>query len=324
MEYQPTFYLVSDLVKRLGKPVTIFDLETTTFRGRPNFAIIEVACFTVTAAGPGIAYSSLIDPEKLIEPKVEELTGITQAMVKGKETWGQRWAQWFETLAVQSWIAGFNSDTFDVPAVIELNARYGHPVAAFPLSFDVRELHLKLSGSKSRKGKLEEVAAAYGVKPSGALHRAMADVILTLETLHRIIDVYGLDAVCEVILPKRADAVDKLSAVAISRYVKGKPRVTSAELAKAFATEERLVGFEVGKAIDERMVDPDVFANDSAQAWFSQALVELDTDLLVSGRLKPIQEALVQEAPDKSWVDYVQLRIALLRAGLSWASLKPV
>ncbi len=323
MDYQPTFYLVADLARRLGRHITIFDLEATTFRGRPNFGITEVACFTVTPAGPGVAYQSLINPERTISPEASKLTGITQAMVRNEPVWGEKYAPWFQRLATESYLAGFNSATFDLPAVREMNERYGQPIEEFLYTFDVREMHLKLSGAKSRSGKLGDVAELYGVKPSGDLHRAMADVVLTLEILHRIIEVYGLETVLAYILPKKDDAVDKLTAASVAKFVKGKSQVSLTDLAKAFATEERLASFEVGRAIDERLVDPNVFANDSAQEWFAQALMELDTDTLVSGRLKPIYEALSADCPDRGYLDYVQLRIALSRANLGWGSLKP-
>lgn len=319
------FYHVAELARRLGGHITIYDLETTTFRGRPNFGIMEVACFMVTPQGPGLAFDSLINPERSIEPKVSELTGLTNRDVMRAETWGKRYASLFARMAKEQWVAGFNNKTFDNPAVIDMSVRYGPKIERFEKTFDVRELHLTLSASKSRKGNLEETAALYGVFPRGHLHRAKADVALTLELLNAIIDVYGLDAVCELILPKAADAYDRLTAQAIARYVKSSKRqsVTLEALSQAFGKDVSTVSFELGKAIDERLVDPEVFAHSDAQAWLEQALLEVNTEVLTAGKLKPLHDALAADAQAAGLLDYVQLRVALLRAGLDWASLKP-
>lgn len=320
----PKFEHVIELARRLGRHILVFDIESTTFRGRANFGITEIACCMVLTHGNALSFSSLINPERPIDPAVVALNGITNADVAAAETWGKRYAGLFQQMARDHWVTGFNSRTFDEPAVKDMNLRYGKPIEKFEYSFDVRQLHLTLSGSKSRKGNLADTAASYNVKPRGDLHRANADTILTLELLNAIIEVYGLDAVCELILPPAEGAVDRLTPQAIAKYVKSRKAVTLEVLAKDFSKDTQAVSFEVGKAIDERMVDPVVFAVQSAQDWLDQALMEVEADLLLGGRLRPLHDRLAQHPHSEGQLDYVQLRIALLRAGLNWASLKPV
>lgn len=317
------FNHVTALAVRLGAPILVFDLEGTTFPGRDNFAITEVACFIAMPEGPGVAFDSLFNPERPIDPRASELTGLTNAMLRGKPTWGQSYAQLFARMAKDLWVTGFNNTTCDCPAVIQMNRRYGVPLERFDRTFDVRELHLKLSGSKTRRGKLIEVAEIYGVKPKGNLHRAEADTVLTLETLNAIIGLYGLDSVCNLILPAPEGAVDKLTTQAVVRYVKSRKRVDVQELAKEFRQDHALVCFEVSKAIDERLVDADKFVDEAAQLWLQGALVELDLDVLSDGRLTVMHAALERDCPTPAFLNHVQLRIALLRAGMSWNSLKP-
>ena len=319
------FNYVTELVRRLDRPIAFFDLETTTFRGRANFAIMECAVFVATLAGPGVILADLINPEREISSDAARLTGITRSMVAGKETWGARYAGLFCKLAQECWVTGFNNSTFDQPTVIEMNARYGQPLeGGFAFSFDVRRLFLTLSAAKSQKGSLAEVAAALGVVPREGLHRAEADIVLTVEVLNRIIEVYGLDAVHDQIVGKvDIKAKDVLSAKAIAKYVKGKQQVSMQVLCDRFQKTVRDISYEVGKAIDERLVDPDVFAHAPVQAWLDEALLEASTQLLDAGKLKPVYEALLPEAQGMP-LDYIQLRIAMLRHGRSWASLKPL
>lgn len=323
MPEEPVFYRVAELAARLNRHIAVYDLEATTFRGRSNFGITEVWCFVVTPDGPGVSFGGLVNPERAIDYKVSQLTGITQDMVRNQETWGERYADLFLKLAQgQCWVCGFNNSTFDNPAVKEINERYGKPFECFERTFDVRRLHLKLSNAESQAGSLEDTAAAYGVKPRGGLHRAEADVILTLELLHAIIEVYGLDAVLNLVLAKPAGATDKLSAAAIAKYAKTRSAVSLAQLATAFKKDTQAVSFELGKAIDERLVSADVFADQSAQEWLEQAIPAVSDALLEQGKLRPIYDALFEDGAPSS-VDYVQLRIAMLNAGLSWTSLKP-
>ena len=315
------FYNVTDLARRLGGHITVFDLETTTFRGQSNFGIMEVACFTVTTQGPGLKFGSLINPERSISPDASRITGLTTRDVIGAETWGKRYAGLFAKLAQEQWLTGFNSKTFDCYAVKDMGKRYGHPIEEFKKAFDVKDLNRILSAGKI-KGSLEAVAAQYGVYPRGALHRAGADVALTLELLNAIIEVYGLDAVCELILPKQEGTFDKLSAHAVARYVKSRKKISLEQIATAFGKDTEAVSFEISKAIDERLIDASLFASPEAQAWLDEALPEVDAAVLTDGRLRPLYDALAASAPKAGMFDYIQLRVALLRAGLTWSSLK--
>lgn len=319
---QLNFSNIAKLAKALGTHITCFDLEATTFRGKANFGITEVACLTVTTDARVLTYAAIINPERKIDPAVVDLTGLTQEMVDKGELWSLRYAEHFEKLAKDYWVFGFNNKTFDEPAVADINRRYGRPIPGFARSFDVRQLHLVLSAATSKKGKLAEVAAFYGVPLPTTLHRAAADVMLTANVLERILDVYGHDAVLAQIRDKPKDAKDKLSAIAIARYVKSKAKVTLSDLEVAFKADIADISFEVGKAIDEGLVDPERFAVEPVIAWVSDALVEIDPDVLMTGKLKPIYLELKKSSQGIPGIDYVQLRIALSRAGISWSSKK--
>lgn len=319
---------VGQLAARLGAPIVVYDLECTTFRGRANFGITEVGALCISETGGLEKFGGLVNPERAIDPNVASLTGISQSMVRDKASWGTHFAGQFKQLAQGSaWVTGFNNNTFDNPAVIDMNSRYGQPIEKFTKTFDVRKLHKKLSGSKTQGGKLIEIAAMYGVLPQGALHRAMADVILTAELLEAVVQAFGIDAVLEVIHDKAKPKSKSLSgrtftSEALVLYVSKKDRLTLEEIAAAFDKEVKAVSFEVGKAIDERLVNPDTFAHAATQEWLCETLIDIDATLLTQGKLKPIHEHVNLASP-VGHVDYVQLRIGLLTAGVTWSSLRP-
>ena len=323
MTEEPRFYNVTLLAQHLKRHIAVYDLEATTFRGRKNFGITEVWCFVVPPSGPGVSFGSLINPEQAIDAEVQRLTGITQSMVRTAEVWGARYADVFKRFASgECWLAGFNNSTFDNHAVKDMNARYGRPIEVFEKTFDIRRLHHKLANSTSATGTLVEIALKYGVTPRGDAHRAQADVILTLELLNAIVELYGVAAVASLIEPKPSGATDKLSFSAVAKYAKGKKTLTLEQLATAFKKDVRTVSFELGKAIDERMVDPSIFASQPAQDWLAQALPEVPLEALETGRLTQINAALLTDSPPQDF-DYIQLRVGLLAAGLAWGSLKP-
>lgn len=324
MHAEPTFERVKQLAQLLEMPLLIYDLEASGFRGQRNFGITEVWCFVVTTMGNAVSFGSLINPECYISEEVQALTGITNEMVRSQPTWAHKFAGFFKEAAEGKYlVGGFNNRTFDNHAVRDMNARYGSPIEGFCATFDVRNLHLTLSTSKSAKGTLQSVAAQYGVLPRGKLHRAEADTVLTVELLDKLVEVYGLSAVARLVRPCSDGAEKRLSAVSIARYAKNKQRLSIEQVAKYFGSTTKDVSFEVAKAIDERLVNPLVFANDTAQEWLTGNLSAVNADTLFSGRLTPVFEALSREGGPKE-VDYVQLRIGLLQAGLTWKSLKPV
>lgn len=323
MELHVRIKNVLELATRLGRHVTIYDLEGTGFRG-PRFGITEVACFTVAPnATSGALYGHLINPEETITPQAVKITGITQAMVSGAELWSLRYAALFKQMAASHWVGGFNCKSFDFHAVIDMNAKYGMPFEKFAYGFDVMTLHHQLAASKTRAGNLVEIAALYGIKPQGTLHRATADTILTVELLDAIIETFGIDAVLTRLLPKQQGAVDKLTAQAIAKYAKGKPLVTLDDLTTAFAADESKVSYVLGQAIDENLVDPKVFAAADVQSWLTEAFINVDGNLLMQGKLKPLYERLSEGKPESIRLDYVQLRVAMHLAELPWSSRKP-
>lgn len=335
------FSNVAQLVKALGRALTIFDLECTTFRGRANFGITEVCGFSVVPEGTAVIYGHLINPEHPIDAKVVQLTGITPAMVCNKETWGVRYAKLFQELASTHWVGGFNNKTFDCPAVLEMNERYGQPIPdGFAYVLDVRNLYLALEKPESKKGNLVTIADFYHVKPQGHLHRAQADVILTVETLDAMIAHYGVPAIVKELERSTKGAASKVVPVAgevlttpaasaepalmdTARWAEALGDATTVtELAEKLGLQPKVAALELSHAIDEGRANPMRFVNEATLTWLREMLVETPTELLLAGRLKPLFEHLSPLQPKDIEFDYVQLRIGLADSQLPWASQK--
>lgn len=320
-----TFPHVGRLAAALAAPVAIYDLEATTFRGQPNFGITEVAVTVIKPDGTTTEFGGLIDPERSIDTRVQALTGITPAMVRGKETWGARYAGLFRRLAAgQAWVGGYNNHTFDNHAVRDMGQRYGVPIEDFAKSFDVRALYRKLSGVKHQRGTLAEVASAYKVQIPQNLHRAAADVFLTAQLLEALLCTHGQEAVVRLLTHKPSGARDQLHVRAIADFLaKRRNIVTLGQIADAFKAPMQAVQYEVGRGLDERLIGPERVGLPQTQAWLSDSLAQLPQDLLTGGRLRPIMEALLSREDAPAELDYVQLRVALFQLNVRWGSLSP-
>lgn len=319
---QIQFAHVAQLCREVNRYLTVFDLETTTLRGRPNFGITEVACFTVTPEGRGLSYSTLINPERLIDPEAARLTGITQEMVANQELWSARYAGHFDRMSRENHIlSGFNIKTFDCPAVLEMNQRYGIETPPFRSVLDTRPAYRALAGVKDTKGKLSELAALFGVRPQGQLHRAQADVVLTVEFLDALIKTYGVMAVYQQCQPQTAAKgyyakVD--NPLELAQFALEQQQPSVAKLAVMLGQTEKEIVFALCRAVDEGITTAEFFAIPETRDWLRDALLDVNPDLLIAGKLKPIYEELANQCPQALAFDYLQLRVGLQDAGLDW------
>lgn len=320
--------LIVELVRRLKRPLTVYDLEGTGFRC-PTFGITEVAALTILPDGRAMLYGGLVNPEFPITAKARQLTGITDKMVANQENWGVRYARHFDKISREHIICGFNISTFDNPAVIDQNARYGITTPKFSGVVDVRRLYQKAANVKGQSGKLVEVAAAYGVQPKGDAHRATADVIMTAELLEALLKKYGETAFMELLegtasrnKARGGDNEDLVSDIVAHIKVRG---FTSVEvMATSLGVAAKDLEFPICKAIDTDQVDPFLFAHAPTRTWLKSALpAYFSKQGPFDGKMKALLDALSVNPPAGTQLSYIQLRIGLLDAGYVWGMLKP-
>ena len=173
-----SFQPIVELARHYDKVITFLDLEATTFLGRLNFGITEIGMLHINGKGQIGTSGSFVNPERSISREVQDLTGITPAMVRDAKTWGDGWGQAMEYIAKNHIVIGYNTQTFDVPALKSQNIRYGKGPLEFPAHWDAMKIYRK--AFQTNKGKLAEAAAALGIDVSQFKgHRATEDTILT-------------------------------------------------------------------------------------------------------------------------------------------------
>ena len=189
MDLASSFKPLIELAKKHNKVITVFDIEATTFLGRRGFGVTEIGMLHVNPQGQLATSGSFVNPEHRIAKDVIELTGITNEMVKNALTWKDGWGQAWSTISETHIVIGFNSTSFDVPALVSQHKRYELPDLVCKQHWDARKLHTK--AHNTTKGKLPEVAELLGLDISAFKgHRAVNDALLTAQIFCALWDKY--------------------------------------------------------------------------------------------------------------------------------------
>lgn len=174
----------------LTKPLVIFDLEATGL-DLVNDRIIQISYVKVSPGdkeGEEERKSIFVNPGKPIPAFVQQLTGITDDMVKDAPTFKQLAKQLADSF-IGCDFAGFNSDRFDVPMLAEEFLRAG-------IDFDFSKCRLIDAQNIFHKREPRNLAAAYRfytghkMEDDFRAHRADQDAEATYRVLMGQLDKY--------------------------------------------------------------------------------------------------------------------------------------
>ena len=174
----------------LTKPLVVFDLEATGL-DLVNDRIIQISYVMVSPGdkeGEEERKSIFVNPGKPIPAFVQQLTGITDDMVKDAPTFKQLAKQLADSF-IGCDFAGFNSDRFDVPMLAEEFLRAG-------IDFDFSKCRLIDAQNIFHKREPRNLAAAYRfytghkMEDDFRAHRADQDAEATYRVLMGELDKY--------------------------------------------------------------------------------------------------------------------------------------
>lgn len=179
---------LKNLSLAIKKPLVFVDLETTGLLHEQDFTIIEIGVVRING-NTVIEESALINPQMIIPPHITGITGITNEMVKGKQTF-KNFVPYFEKISRDSILCGFNSRPFDSKGIERVSKKYGSHFV-FNNQIDIRQVFIKtrnnMLGVKSQAGKLTEAGEFHNIKLKGTAHRAAYDIALTTLLAEQII-----------------------------------------------------------------------------------------------------------------------------------------
>lgn len=153
----------------LDVPIVFVDLETTG-GSTSEHRITEVGVVEVGPAGVS-RWSSLVDPQQSIPSFIQQLTGITNAMVRGAPTFDAIAPALFERLNGKLFVA--HNASFDRGFLRGEFRRAG--IAFDPDVLCTVRLSRALFPSEKRHG-LDALVERHGLVPSDR-HRALADAV---------------------------------------------------------------------------------------------------------------------------------------------------
>jgi len=165
-------------------PIAFFDLETTGVNVAKD-RIVEIAILKIHPNGKETAYRKIVNPTIPIPKLVSDIHGIFDEDVKDAPTFADI-ALEINLFLKDCDLAGYNSDRFDVPLLMEEFLRVGVP-------FDIEGRKLIDVQTIFHLMEQRTLSAAYRFYCDKKLvdaHTAMADVKATYEILQSQIDRY--------------------------------------------------------------------------------------------------------------------------------------
>lgn len=165
-------------MQELSKPLIIFDLETTGVNPVKD-RIVQIAALKIWADGTEEKKETLVNPGIEIPKEASDVHGITNEMVETAPTFKQISKSLFAFFEDCD-IAGYNSDSFDVPMLIEEFYREGIVFPGNPNTcfYDFFKAEMKIYSRQ-----LGEAYKRYTGKNLEDAHDAMNDVIGTKEVM---------------------------------------------------------------------------------------------------------------------------------------------
>jgi DNA polymerase-3 subunit epsilon len=169
---------------QLTRPLVFIDLETTG-TNLAHDRIVEIAIIRLAADGTRQVKRKLINPQMPIPPVVTELHGITDEMVKDAPTFKQV-ANEVKQFIEHCDLAGYNSNRFDIPLLMEEFLKAG-------LEFDMGPCKLVDVQKVFHMMEQRTLGAAYKFYCNKTLedaHSAEVDARATLEVLEAQVERY--------------------------------------------------------------------------------------------------------------------------------------
>jgi len=169
---------------KLNRPICFFDLETTGINITKD-RIVEISILKIYPNGNQESKTWLVNPTIPIPKEATEIHGITQEKVANEPTFKELAPQVYEMIKDAD-LAGYNSDRFDIPLLVEELLRS-------KVNFDMKNrvsVDVQTIFHKKEERTLGAAYKFYCKKTLENAHSAQADVKATYEILKAQLDHY--------------------------------------------------------------------------------------------------------------------------------------
>lgn len=166
----------------MAKPLVVLDTETTGFLYAAGDEVVELAGEKVINGEVVDTFHKLICPTRPVPAKATAVHGLTnEYLAQFGDSPGRVFGD-FASFIDGTVLVGHNIRRFDYPFIANHFFNEGLPSMKNEL-LDTLELSRRYLSIPNHK--LSTIAEYYGISTEGA-HRAMADVIMTRQILHKI------------------------------------------------------------------------------------------------------------------------------------------
>ncbi len=168
----------------LNKPIAFFDLETTGIKVATD-RIVEISLIKIHPSGKQEVYTKRINPGMPIPPRSTEIHGINDEDVKDEPRF-EEIAKEVSNFIGNADLAGYNSNKFDIPLLVEEFLRAN-------VDFDLkgrRFVDVQNIFHKMEPRTLKAAYEFYCKKDLENHHSAEADTLATYEVLKAQLDKY--------------------------------------------------------------------------------------------------------------------------------------
>lgn len=163
----------------LTRPLTVFDLETTT--AEPTTArIVQLAVVRLHPHGLRDTYETLVNPEEPIPPAATAIHGITDAMVAGKPTFRQLAPRLIRAFQGCDFL-GYNIARFDLKVIGQEFKRAGIDTAVPEGAEPPRIIDAYTLWVKQEPRTLADAVRRFTQRTHDDAHAALADVEAALD-----------------------------------------------------------------------------------------------------------------------------------------------
>jgi len=169
---------------KLTRPIVFFDLETTGI-DVVNDRIVELCMVKISPDGSRLTGTRRFNPLMPIPPEASAVHGITNDDVKDCPTFADRATQVAQFIADCD-LAGYNSNRFDIPLLVEELARCGVHIA----TDNVKMIDVQTIFYKKEPRTLVAAVQKYCGRELEDAHAAEADVLATIDVLEAQLELY--------------------------------------------------------------------------------------------------------------------------------------
>lgn len=169
---------------KLLKPLCVFDLETTGVQITKD-RIVQIAIIKIHPDGSEFEYNQIVNPEMEMSQEICEIHGISNETAKQAPTLAELAPTIMEFIGDAD-LAGFNSNKFDIPVLVEELIRVGIDADFSTKAFvDIQNIFHKME-----QRTLSAACLFYTGKPMVNAHNALFDTRITWEVLKAQLERY--------------------------------------------------------------------------------------------------------------------------------------